>query len=69
MARRHNSVPTNRLVISTTPAIMRDLNTLLRMEYFGKTVAEVAERLLSEKLRDVILQGLDPRLGIEAAKR
>jgi hypothetical protein len=57
MAQKRNRVLTDRLVISTTPRIVRDVVVLPGTDYFGKTLAEVAERLLSEKLRDVILQG------------
>lgn len=34
-----------------------DLDVLLKQARFGKTRAEVAERILSEKLRDLVLQG------------
>jgi len=55
--RKENSVGTELITIRTTEQICRDLDALLATERFGKSRAEVAEQLLREKVRDLILEG------------
>jgi hypothetical protein len=57
MARSENAVPTTVVKVSTTEQICALLDQLIGTGMFGKTRAEVAERLLSEKLREIRLQG------------
>lgn len=59
MARTPNSVDTSTLKLSTTPQICRALDDLVATGIFGKTRSEVAERLLAEKLREIMLQGTE----------
>jgi hypothetical protein len=56
MAKPKNLTPTQQITIATTPQVVRILTRLAEQGLHGKNVAEVAERLLSEKLRDFVDQ-------------
>lgn len=56
MAKPKNVTPTEQITIATTPQVKRVLAWLAERGLHGKNVAEVAERLLSEKLRDFVDQ-------------
>jgi hypothetical protein len=56
MAKPKNVTPTQQITIATTPQVVRILTRLAEQGLHGKNVAEVAERLLSERLRDFVEQ-------------
>ena len=56
MGKRKNVAPTQQVTIATTPQVVNILTRLAQQGLHGKNVAEVAERLLSEKLRDFVDQ-------------
>lgn len=56
MAKPKNVTPTQQVTIATTPQVVRILTRLAEQGLHGKNVAEVAERLLAEKLRDFVEQ-------------
>jgi hypothetical protein len=53
MGRTPNSTKTVTFTVSTTPVVRACLEALAGRGFFGKNVAEVAERLISEKLREL----------------
>jgi hypothetical protein len=60
--RKANKVKTEYVRVSTTPKMWKHLEALVLTELYGKTEAEVAERLLSERIRALIVEGtLKPR--------
>jgi hypothetical protein len=61
MARTENEVDTAFVKLSTTPAVCRELDALVKTGLFGKSRAEVAEQLLRERLREVIHAGWTKR--------
>ena len=61
MARHRNTAETVQITISTTPAVRGLLEALVSYGTFGKNVAEASERLLSERLNE--LMGGDDRLA------
>jgi hypothetical protein len=61
MARSENEVDTAFIKLSTTPAVCRELDELVKTGLFGKSRAEVAEQLLRERLREVIHLGWTTR--------
>ncbi|NUQ66506.1 MAG: hypothetical protein HUU20_28930 [Pirellulales bacterium] len=56
MAKPKNVTPTQQITIATTPQVVRILTLLAEQGLHGKNVAEVAERLLSERLREFVDQ-------------
>jgi hypothetical protein len=56
MGKRKNVTPTEQITIATTPQAVKILTWLAEQGLHGKNVAEVAERLLSERLRDFVDQ-------------
>ncbi len=52
--RKKNVIPTVRLEISTTEAVIADLTRLVSTGYFGKNSSEAAEQILRERLRSLI---------------
>jgi hypothetical protein len=46
-----------RISLTVTPEMARLLNTLGDQGLFGTTATDVAERLLAEKLREVVREG------------
>ncbi len=56
MPKPKNVTPTQQITIATTPQIVKILTRLAEQGLHGKNVAEVAERLLSERLRDFVDQ-------------
>jgi len=56
MGKRKNVTPTEQITIATTPQAKKILTRLAEQGLHGKNVAEVAERLLSEKLREFVEQ-------------
>jgi len=56
MPKPANSTPTQRITIATTPQVVKILTRLAEQGLNGKTIAEVAERLLSERLREFVEQ-------------
>ena len=56
MARPKNVTPTEQITIATTPQVRRVLERLAAEGFHGKNVAEVAERLLSDKLLEFVEQ-------------
>lgn len=62
MPRRKNRFPSAPLRISTTPQVERYLDELIDTGLFGKTRAEVAERLISNGMKDLIREGIIKKL-------
>jgi hypothetical protein len=56
MPKPKNVIPTQQITIATTPQVARILTRLAEQGLHGKNVAEVAERLLSERLREFVEQ-------------
>jgi hypothetical protein len=56
MAKPKNVTPTQQITIATTPQVVKILTRLAEQGLHGKNVAEVAERLLSERLREFVEQ-------------
>ena len=56
MPKPKNVIPTQQITIATTPQVVKILTRLAEQGLHGKNIAEVAERLLSERLRDFIEQ-------------
>jgi hypothetical protein len=56
MGKRPNVIPTQQITIATTPQVVAILTRLAQEGLHGKNAAEVAERLLSEKLREFVEQ-------------
>ena len=56
MAKPRNVTPTQQITIATTPQVVSILTRLAEQGLHGKNVAEVAERLLSERLREFVDQ-------------
>lgn len=54
MARQKNSVETAQITISTTPMIRDYLEQLTAGGLYGKSPAEAAERLISERIKQLI---------------
>jgi pyruvate/oxaloacetate carboxyltransferase len=70
MARTQNTVPTEKLHLSTTPQVLAALDGLVKTGMFGKTRTEVAEELMRLKLRDLVTQGwLDAKPADDAQPR
>ncbi len=57
MPRSRNAHPTIKVTISTSPALVRDLEKLVATGYFGNTRSEAAERLLAEAMRNLLREG------------
>ena len=53
MSRTPNALPSVTLRISITPQIETRLDRLIETGFFGKNRAEAAERLISERLREL----------------
>ena len=51
-----NVTPTQQITIATTPQVVKILTRLAEQGLHGKNIAEVAERLLSERLREFVEQ-------------
>jgi len=56
MPKPKNVTPTQQITIATTPQVVRILTRLAEQGLHGKNIAEVAERLLSERLREFVDQ-------------
>jgi Arc/MetJ-type ribon-helix-helix transcriptional regulator len=50
MPKELNLVPTERITISATPQVVKYLQELVMKGFYGKNVAEAAERVLSQVL-------------------
>jgi hypothetical protein len=57
MPRSRNAQPTVKVTISTSPALLRDLEKVVATGYFGNTRSEAAERLLAEAIRNLLREG------------
>ena len=66
MPKPKNVTPTQQITIATTPQVVRILTRLAEQGLHGKNIAEVAERLLSERLREFVDQKKIPseELGV-----
>ncbi len=69
MPKPKNVIPTRQVTIATTPQVVRILTRLAEQGLHGKNVAEVAERLLSERLRDFVEQTRFPSDKLEGPRR
>jgi len=56
MPKPKNVTPTQQITIAATPQVVSILMRLAEQGLHGKNVAEVAERLLSERLREFVDQ-------------
>jgi hypothetical protein len=56
MPKPKNVTPTQQVTIATTPQVVKILTRLAEQGLHGKNIAEVAERLLSERLREFVDQ-------------
>jgi hypothetical protein len=65
MAKPKNVTPTQQITIATTPQVVKILTRLAEQGMYGKNVAEVAERLLSERLREFVEQKKFPSDDLE----
>lgn len=54
MARPKNTTKTVTVAISTTPAVRSLLESVVEYGTYGKNVAEAADRLLSERLNELL---------------
>ena len=54
MSRTANKVGTLPLKLSTTPKMRMHLEALVTKELYGKTPTEVAQRLLEERIRELV---------------
>lgn len=57
MSRTANKVGTLPIKLSTTPKMRIHLEVLVGKELYGKTATEVAQRLLEERIRLLIVEG------------
>lgn len=57
MPRARNRTATEIIRISTTPRVCRELESLAQTGLFGKNPSEVAEQLLRDRVRELVLQG------------
>jgi hypothetical protein len=57
MARRKNQVETVPVTISTTPPIVQYLEALVTTGLYGKTTPEAAERLIAQRIEQLIQDG------------
>ena len=65
MPKPKNVTPTQQITIATTPQVVRILTRLAEQGLHGKNIAEVAERLLSERLREFVDQKKIPSEELE----
>lgn len=56
MPRNKNEIKSVQITITTTPHVESYLKELIKVGVYGKNVAEAAERLLTEKLRELIAE-------------
>ena len=56
MPKPKNVTLTQQITIATTPQVVKILTRLAEQGLHGKNIAEVAERLLSERLREFVDQ-------------
>ena len=61
MARPRNTAETVTITLSTTPQVKHYLEELLAEGLYGKNVAEAAERLIAEKIRELRKESLVPK--------
>ncbi|MFZ1907325.1 MAG: hypothetical protein WAU56_18240 [Steroidobacteraceae bacterium] len=54
MSRKENKLPTENVRISTNPVVKGYLERLVLTGLYGKTAAEVAERLVAQEIRRLI---------------
>lgn len=66
MPKPKNVTPTQQITIATTPQVVRILTRLAEQGLHGKNIAEVAERLLSERLREFVDQRKFPSEELES---
>ncbi len=52
-----NKIKIKSLKLSPTPKLIKHLQNLVLKELFGKTPTEVAQRLLEERIRELIRDG------------
>ncbi len=64
--RKKNAIPTTKLPLSTTAAVLADLQRLVTTGYFGKTPTEAAELILRERLR--VMRRDEPDLFLKRAQ-
>jgi hypothetical protein len=69
MPRGRNQISTEPLKLSTSDEVARQLDLLLHTGLFGKTRAEVAELLLRERLREIILEGWSERQPAQRGRK
>lgn len=62
MGRTRNPTRTVTFTVSTTPTVRAYLEALVERGLYGKNVAEAAERLIAEKLRE--LEGIPDYAGM-----
>ena len=65
MPKPKNVTPTQQITIATTPQVVKILTRLAEQGLHGKNIAEVAERLLSERLREFVDQKKIPSEELE----
>ena len=69
MPKPKNVTPTQQITIATTPQVVQILTRLAEQGLHGKNIAEVAERLLSERLREFVEQKKIPSEQLEAVSK
>jgi Arc/MetJ-type ribon-helix-helix transcriptional regulator len=52
MPKEQNLVPTERITLSVTPQVVKYLEQLVKTGFYGKNVADAAERILSHVLEE-----------------
>jgi hypothetical protein len=57
MPRKKNQVQTVPVTISTTPPVVQYLEALVTTGLYGKTTPEAAERLISQRIEQLIREG------------
>jgi hypothetical protein len=62
MPRNKNDIETVQFTVSTTPQVEDYLKNLLKSGLYGHNVAEAAERLITEQLRQLFPDETRPRV-------
>lgn len=57
MPREANKVAAKPLKLSATPKLQKHLEALVLKELYGRTPTEVAQRLLEERIRVLVVEG------------
>jgi len=62
MPRNRNDIETVQITVSTTPQVEEYLRNLLKSGLYGHNVAEAAERLLTDRIKQLFPDETKPRI-------